>query len=288
MTPSNPVRIVEPLDENGALRISGSGSGGTTDVSALATSAKQDVSNAVLGATGDAAVDTDTTGTASGKLRGLVKLIANLLSRWPAALQTNGGLKVEGVAGGVAQPVSFTQGALAAGEAHVGEVGGRTVVAAGAVTRPADTAQYAPGDVIENSTSAPTVITFANCARLNAGSGVIIGAQVTDGANQTIKATLELWLFDTTVTPDNDNAVFTPTGAELLTLIGIIQFPAFFIGDATAGAGGNCVSPALLANPLTFKCAAAAAALYGVLVVRNAYVPVASEAFSVRLRILQD
>lgn len=39
-----------------------------------------------LGANADAAVDTDTTGTISGKLRGLVKLVVNLLSRWPASL----------------------------------------------------------------------------------------------------------------------------------------------------------------------------------------------------------
>lgn len=38
------------------------------------------------GAIADAAVDTDTTGTISGKLRGLVKLTVNLLSRWPASL----------------------------------------------------------------------------------------------------------------------------------------------------------------------------------------------------------
>jgi hypothetical protein len=60
----------------------------------------------VLGATADAAVDTDTTGTVSGKLRGLVKLLVNLLSRWPAALGAGGGLKVDG--SGTAIPVSGT------------------------------------------------------------------------------------------------------------------------------------------------------------------------------------
>jgi hypothetical protein len=58
-----------------------------------------------------------------------------------------------------------------------------------------------------------------------------------DSANQTVKATVELWLFDTTFTPDNDNAAFTPTDAELLTLVGIIQFSTWFVGDATAAAG---------------------------------------------------
>jgi hypothetical protein len=43
-------------------------------------------SNVTEGAVADAAVDTDTTGTLSGKLRGLVKLTVNYLSRFPASL----------------------------------------------------------------------------------------------------------------------------------------------------------------------------------------------------------
>jgi len=41
---------------------------------------------AAIGTTADAAVDTDAAGTISAKLRGLVKLFVNLLSRWPASL----------------------------------------------------------------------------------------------------------------------------------------------------------------------------------------------------------
>ena len=43
-------------------------------------------SDVTEGNTSDAAVETDTTGTVSGKLRGLVKLAVNFLSRFPAAL----------------------------------------------------------------------------------------------------------------------------------------------------------------------------------------------------------
>lgn len=60
----------------------GGGSGGSS-VSAVTIA---DGSDAAIGSTTDAAVDTDTTGTVSGKLRGLVKLMVNLLSRWPASL----------------------------------------------------------------------------------------------------------------------------------------------------------------------------------------------------------
>lgn len=61
---------------------------------------------ATLGATNGAAVVTDATGTIQQYLRGIVtKLIAQL----PAALAANGGLKIEGVASGVAVPVTGPQ-----------------------------------------------------------------------------------------------------------------------------------------------------------------------------------
>lgn len=67
---------------------------------------------AVLGATGDAAVVTNTTGSVSGKLRGLVKLLIDLIAKTPA-LGTAGSasadvITVQGIASGTAQAVSGT------------------------------------------------------------------------------------------------------------------------------------------------------------------------------------
>src|SRR5262245_43124828 len=42
---------------------------------------------------------------------------------------------------------------IAAGENHLGEVGGRTVAITASYTRPADTTTYAAGDAVSNSTS---------------------------------------------------------------------------------------------------------------------------------------
>jgi hypothetical protein len=61
------------------------------------------------GAIADAAVTTDASGTVSAKLRGLVVLMVNFLSRLPAALTASGNLKVsieEGAAGGGAVTVA--------------------------------------------------------------------------------------------------------------------------------------------------------------------------------------
>jgi len=149
-------------------------------------------------------------------------------------------------------------------------------------TRPANTTTYAAGDAVTNSTSAPVKITFTGVTPLPAGSNEVVGAILIDGANQTLKGQFELWLFDASVTPDNDNALFTPTDAELATLIGVIPLNAYYVGDATAGADGNVIFP-VQGLSLPLKCTGSLQDIYGLLVVRNAYVPVSAEVFEFRL-----
>jgi len=112
-----PVGTLNPLPTG-----SSGGGGGATTVA--------DGADVAQGAIADAAVSTDTTGSVSGKLRGLVKLVVNLLSRWPASLQTNGGLKVEGVAGGVAQSVAESIKTLTQISGTAASSGDNSVVAA--------------------------------------------------------------------------------------------------------------------------------------------------------------
>ncbi len=153
-------------------------------------------------------------------------------------------------------------------------------------TRPNDTNAYAAGDVINESTSAGTVFTFSNCARFTGGSGIINKATIDDGAYVATTLQSELWLFSATVGVDNDNAVFTPTDAELATRVAVIPIGTAYVGDATAGVGGNVALTSGVVNE-SFKCNADAH-LYGVLVARNAYVPVTNETFNVTLYIYQD
>lgn len=166
---------------------------------------------------------------------------------------------------------------------------GLTVTVAATVTRPADTNAYAAGDAVTNSTSAPVAITFANAARAVGGGGLIVGATLIDSASVATKGSFELWVFQGAAAPgpDNDNAVFTPTDAELANLVGVFPFTTAFIGDATVGAGGNAVYQGDVVNR-AFKCDVSTASLFGLLVVRNAYVPVSAEAFTLALQIVQD
>jgi hypothetical protein len=182
---------------------------------------------------------------------------------------------------------SGTAAVLGASEAHIGEVGGRAIRVSGSFTRPADTTAYAAGDNMADSTSAPTVNTITGCVRIPGGSGIILGASLIDSANQATPGQFEAWVFDTAWTPDNDNAVFTPTDAECATLVAIVPLTTSYVGDATAGAGGNRI---YMSDPVNrgFVCAGGSTSLYWALVVRNAYTPVSAEVFTLRLSILQN
>ena len=160
------------------------------------------------------------------------------------------------------------------------------------ITRPSDTNIYAAGDVIEDSTSAPTNFHFSNCVRYAGGSGTIVRAVLVDSQNNlTLKGQFELWLFDGVYAADNDNAVFTPTDTEMLTVVSEpILFNTSYVGDATSGAGGNAIYGSGPLN-IPFRSTATGAnarKLGAALVVRNAYTPVSAEVFTVILYILWD
>ena len=167
-----------------------------------------------------------------------------------------------------------------------------TVVGSGrtagfSLTRPSDTNAYTAGDVISNSTLIPVTIAIPSVGASSRGFTILQSALIIDSAAVATPPDLELWLFDTTVTTPNDNAAFAPTDAELLTLVTVIEFPTadFKLGIPTANAAGNCICEANnLGVPINIG--AAAGTLFGVLVVRNNYVPVSAEVFTVKLKLL--
>lgn len=153
-------------------------------------------------------------------------------------------------------------------------------------TRPSNTTQYAVGDVLTAGTAA--AMTFTNVVGGANGNGEIVKSVLVDSANQATLGDFELWLFHTAPTMDNDNAAFTPTDAEMLNLVGIIDFPATVaaVGDATSGAGGNVVYlgvplSGLKTEPIGTKIGSRT--LYGVLVARSTYTPVSAEEFTITL-----
>lgn len=157
----------------------------------------------------------------------------------------------------------------------------------GSVQRPNDTNAYTAGDVIADSTSAPSVITLKNATSDFNGSGVIDSAVCVSSFNNTTKPDLELWLFNAAPAATNDNAAFAPTDAEMLNLVGVIPFPvaSFKVGNAASATSGNAACVTTNCG-VVINSKAGVSDLYAVPVVRNAYTPGGLETITFTLSVL--
>lgn len=125
-----------------------------------------------------------------------------------------------------------TTPAVAAGEAHIGEVGGNMVRVAVEFTRPADTTDYAIGDVVSNNTTTTTPMTFANFARVSGGTGYITGARLETDKKSIVPA-FRVHLFNAAPTVAADNAAWKELYADASKLIGSFDFAAMATGADT-------------------------------------------------------
>ena len=160
----------------------------------------------------------------------------------------------------------------------------KTNVLSASITRPSDTTTYAAGEVITADPAA--TLPFLNVPTLSGGGALLQSALITSRAAVAAKLDCDLLLFSANISDlDADNAAFTPTDAQLETLVGVVSFPTanWKAGDATVGAGGNA-----FCQVLNIGLAVRSNNLYGVLVARNAYVPVSGEIFKVSLGFVED
>lgn len=162
-----------------------------------------------------------------------------------------------------------------------------SIVVEDSFSRPANTTQYAAGDQVSDSATAPTPLEFSNAAQLPGGAGVILSAICISSANQATKPNLRLYVFDAEPTPSNDNAAWAPADSDVLNLVAVVEFTSWHVGKSDAGADGNAVSIVSdISSP--FRTQPSSKSLYGLLVERGTYTPVSAESFTVRLGILQD
>lgn len=161
-------------------------------------------------------------------------------------------------------------------------VGAASSIVTATLTRPSDTNAYAAGDIVANATSNASVITFSNCARILAGTGVVTAAVMIDSAAPVTKLDAELYLFSSSPATDDDNEALNISDSDALKLIGVIDF-----GGDPYVTGANCIYQQLGVN-IMFECAAASKDLYGILVARNIYTPVSAEVFTIKLKVSQD
>lgn len=112
-------------------------------------------------------------------------------------------------------------GVLAAGEAHVGEVGSPTAYLTSTPTLTVASG-YTTNDYVGPST---TPASFANAARVSGGKLVIKSLTITDKTT-TAAVALELWLFSATVTVPADSAAWSISDADNLLCVGVIPITA--------------------------------------------------------------
>lgn len=161
----------------------------------------------------------------------------------------------------------------AAGENHIGEVGGSTAIKSQTPTVTAGA--YHAKDAVGG------LLTFANAARVAAGSGVIHAVTIIDNAAQS--AELVLVLFDRTFTASADNAAFDPSDADLANCIGVIKITSTDY-QALADNAVACVK----GIGLPYELPAAGTSLFGQLMCTGTPTYVAATDLTVKLHLLQD
>lgn len=153
------------------------------------------------------------------------------------------------------------------------------------LARPANTTPYTAGDVISDTANGH--YEFVDALTHPRFSGSISNAMIIgSGNNSGGLADLELWLFGRDVADRADNLAVAFTDAEMLTLIGVIEFPVanWRVGLPTADTG-NTVNEV---RGIGMALQTGYSSIYGQLVVRNAYTPLSAEEFTAILAITRD
>jgi len=152
-------------------------------------------------------------------------------------------------------------------------VGGKSVQKSASFTRPADTTAYAANDAIADSTTAPTLLSFANCANANAGQGYIVKTRLLTN-QKTCTARFRLSFYHTAPSPINDNAPKPMLYANKDKLIGCIDLDPCNTEDTSSDAA-YALSTALMPYVL----ASGSTSIYCILTTLDAFTPASAQQF---------
>lgn len=153
-------------------------------------------------------------------------------------------------------------------------------------SRPGNGTTYAADEVVTDA--GPTIITFEDIVREGPQSALIVGATLVCSQNPALKGDFRLFLFDTAVAMEADNAAWDPSDAEMATCLGYVDFGDEPESGGASGGTGNVIYQALGLNIPIVAPSDGVFDIYGILVVRNAYVPASGETFTIRLHVIQD
>jgi len=164
---------------------------------------------AVLGTAADAAVVTDTTGTISGKIRGLIAL---WLGGLKASSEIIGKVGIDQTTPGTTNKVVAAIDQTTPGTTNRVDGGDEITISQ---TPTVTAGAYTAGDAVGG------LLTFANAGRAAGMGGIAKDLLIIDDAGQDKE--MELWLFNATFTAMADNAPWAPSEADLRKLVGIIS-----------------------------------------------------------------
>lgn len=181
-----------------------------------------------------------------------------------------------GTSGDPFVPAVSVSAALAAGEAHLGEVGGNLLTISTEFTRPSDATGYTAGDVVSDNTSATTMQALANAARVSGGSGYIVGIRVATD-KKSITPRVRVHFYNTTgATLSVDNAAWQDKYADSSKRVGFYDMPPMSTGtDTTNSDMSRAVD---MGMRIPYVCTATS--LYFVLEALDAFTPASGEKFT--------
>ena len=160
---------------------------------------------------------------------------------------------------------------------------GRTVQVATTIIRPADTTPYSISDVVSNSTSAPTILTFTDLARITNGSGYITNARILINNVLNVGVSFRLHLYRSPVSMINDNAPFTLLYTNSASRLGSIDFSS----TVTEGTGSDSVRASNTDIRLAYA-NTTNANIFGILETLTAFTPTSGQQFTVTLTAEQN
>lgn len=123
------------------------------------------------------------------------------------------------------------------------------------------------------------LLTFANAVRASGGTCRLESVQVVDKSDSHQDSSLELVLFDRTLSAPTDNALFAPTDAEMLTCVGVVPIGLWADYSVNSVACVNNVGLSMVLNGTS---------LFGVLVARGLPTYTSTTDIVVTLTIVQD
>lgn len=164
--------------------------------------------------------------------------------------------------------------------AFIGKTGGDPYRSTATLIRPGNATQFAAGDVFGDISGQP--LYFPNVGIYGGGGALWVDTVCIDNTSESTKPNLRLYLYDSLVAMQADNAAWAPTDDDETRSLAYCEFTNWEVGS------GNSKS---FARPSTgtalLTCVHGQTGIWGVVVERGTYTPVAQERLTIRLGLLR-